>query len=74
MRGSQPGLRQTEIVDSALLIVGAVLTLVGAGLLIVAFQHGRAGRSAAERRAFRLGVAGMAFGSLCLLAGVVVGT
>ncbi|WP_149202843.1 hypothetical protein [Actinotalea subterranea] len=58
--------------NPVLLALGAVLTLGGAGLLVVAFRHGQAGRTDAERRTFRLAVAGLAAGSLALLATVVL--
>lgn len=65
-------IRQTERVQPLLLALGAVLTLGGAGLLVVAFRHGQAGRADAERRSFRLAVAGLALGSLAFLAIVVL--
>lgn len=55
-----------------LLALGAVLTLGGAALLVVAFRHGQAGRLDAERRTFRLAVAGLAAGSLLFLATVAL--
>ncbi len=50
------------------LVLGAVLTLGGAALLVLAFRHGRDGRPDAERRTFRYAVAGLAVGSLMFLA------
>lgn len=50
------------------LALGAVLTLAGALLLVVAFRHGRDGRPDDERRVFRYAVAGLALGSLMFLA------
>ncbi|HEY3437711.1 MAG TPA: hypothetical protein VGK35_08490 [Actinotalea sp.] len=60
--------------DTALLLTGALLTLVGAALLTTAFRHGRAGRAAQERRAFVLAVAAMATGSASLAVGVILGS
>ena len=67
-------IRQTDGVQPLLLALGAVLTLGGAGLLVVAFRHGQAGRTDAERRSFRLAVTGLALGSLAFLATVVLTT
>lgn len=50
------------------LVLGAVFTLAGAGLLVVAFRHGRDGQPDDERRTFRYAVAGLAIGSLMFLA------
>ncbi|EYR64898.1 hypothetical protein N866_02635 [Actinotalea ferrariae CF5-4] len=54
------------------LALGAVLTLVGALLLVTAYRHGQAGRVEAERRTFRWSVAGLAAGSLLFLLGTVL--
>lgn len=50
------------------LVLGAVLTLGGALLLVVAFRHGRDGRPDDEHRTFRYAVGGLAVGSLMFLA------
>ena len=49
------------------LVLGALLTLTGAGLLVVAFRQGQSQRPDAERRTFRLAVVGLAAGSLLFL-------
>lgn len=53
-----------------LLILGGVATLAGAAALVLAHQHGLAGRRDRERVVFRLAVAGLAVGSLLFLAHV----
>lgn len=63
---------QTVRVGQLLLVLGAVLTVGGAVLLVVAFRRGQDGRRDGERRAFRLAVAGLAAGSLLFLATVVL--
>jgi hypothetical protein len=59
-------------VAEALLTLGAILTLGGAAMLVLAFRHGQAGRTDDERRTFRLAVVGLAAGSLLFLATVAV--
>jgi hypothetical protein len=54
------------------LVLGAVLTLAGAGLLVVAYRQGQAGRIDDERRTFRLAVASLAVGSLFFLVTTVL--
>lgn len=54
------------------LILGAVATIGGAGLLVVAFRHGQAGRRDTERRTFRLAVGALTLGSLLIFATVVL--
>lgn len=58
--------------DAVTLALGAVLTIAGAGLLVIAFRHGQAGRVRDERRTFRLAVAGLAAGSLLFLVTTVM--
>ena len=53
--------------QSVVLILGALLTLTGAGLLVLAFRQGQAGRRDDERRTFRLAVVGLAAGSVLFL-------
>lgn len=53
-----------------LLALGGLLTLAGAALLVRAFRQGQAGDRDAERRTFRLAVAGLAAGSLAFFATV----
>lgn len=53
--------------------LGAVLTLTGAALLVVAFRHGQAGRGDTERRTFRRAVASLAAGSALFLTAMVLG-
>lgn len=57
--------------EQLLLAIGAVLTVGGSALLVVAFRQGQAGRADSERRLFRLAVAGLALGSLVFLTVVV---
>jgi hypothetical protein len=52
--------------------VGAILTIGGAGALVVAFRHGQFGRRADERRWFTAAVVALALGSLAFLATVVL--
>lgn len=59
-------------VQIVVLVLGALLTLVGAALLVVAFRHGQAERRDDERRTFRLAVAALALGSLLFLATVTL--
>lgn len=59
-------------VDAVALALGAVLTIAGAGLLVLAFRQGQAGRVQEERRTFRLAVAGLAAGSLMFLVTTVM--
>jgi VIT1/CCC1 family predicted Fe2+/Mn2+ transporter len=59
-------------VQAVTLTLGAVLTLAGAALLVVAFRHGQAGRVDDERRIFRLAVGGLAAGSLLFLVTTVM--
>lgn len=54
------------------LALGGVLTIGGAGALVVAFRHGQAGRKDAERTWFRLAVGALALGSVGFLATVVL--
>lgn len=61
-------------VPTALLALGALLTLGGAAALVVGFRQGQVGRTDAERRTFRAAVAGLALGSLVLLLGTVLQT
>ncbi|WP_225754726.1 hypothetical protein [Actinotalea sp. Marseille-Q4924] len=56
------------------LALGAVLTLAGAALLVIAYRQGQAGRAEDERRTFRLAVAGLAGGSLLFLVTTVMST
>lgn len=58
--------------DAVTLALGAVLTIAGASLLVIAFRHGQAGRVQEERRTFRLAVAGLAAGSLMFLVTTVM--
>lgn len=58
--------------SQALLVLGAVGTIGGAMLLVVAFRHGQARDPDGERRAFRAAVAALAVGSLLWLATIVV--
>lgn len=44
-------------------VLGAIGTIGGAGLFVAAFRRGQAGDVEAERRLFRISVAGMAVGS-----------
>lgn len=55
-----------------MLVLGGLLTIGGAGALVVAFRHGQAQRRDDERRWFRLAVAGLALGSLAFLATVAL--
>lgn len=55
-----------------MLALGGLLTIGGAGALVVAFRHGQAERRDDERRWFRLAVAGLALGSLAFLATVAL--
>jgi hypothetical protein len=59
-------------VDVVMLAFGGLLTIGGAGALVVAFRHGQAERRDDERRWFRLAVAGLALGSLAFLATVAL--
>ena len=54
------------------LVLGGLLTIGGAGALVVAFRHGQAGRTADERRWFRLAVAGLGLGSVAFLVTVTL--
>jgi hypothetical protein len=54
-------------VQTVALVLGALLTLTGAGLLVLAFRQGQAGRPDDERRTFRLAVVGLATGSVLFL-------
>lgn len=54
------------------LVIGAVLTIAGAGGLVIAFRHGQAGQRADERRWFVGAVVALALGSLGFLATVVL--
>ncbi len=56
--------------DLVTLTLGGLLTIGGAGALVVAFRHGQAGRADDERRWFRAAVAGLALGSLAFVATV----
>ena len=58
---------------TALLLVGALVTLAGAGVLVLAFRRGQEGEPAQERRLFRLAVVLLAFGSLSFVAPAAVG-
>lgn len=60
-------------VQSVALVLGAVLTLVGAGLLVLAYRHGQEGRRDDERRTFRLAVGLLAAGSLTFVVATVAG-
>jgi len=59
-------------VPGVALALGAVLTIGGAGALVVAFRHGRAGQRADERRWFVGSVVALALGSLGFLAAVLL--
>jgi hypothetical protein len=54
------------------LVLGAVLTVAGAGALVIAFRHGQAGQHTDERRWFIGAVVALALGSLGFLATVVL--
>jgi len=54
-------------VEIVTLVIGGVLTIGGAGALVVAFRHGEAGRTEDERRWFRAAVGALAVGSLAFL-------
>jgi hypothetical protein len=56
------------------LVLGALLTIGGAGLLVLAFRQGQAGRAEDERRTFRLAVGALATGSLFFLVTTVLAT
>lgn len=60
--------------EQLLLVLGAILTLGGSALLVMAFRQGQAGQRDAERRLFRAAVAGLALGSLLFLVTVVRST
>lgn len=62
---------QTDAVHLVTLVLGGLLTIAGALALVVAFRHGQAGEPDAERRVFRLAVAGLAAGSLLFFATMV---
>lgn len=53
----------TGLVTPALVALGGVATVGGAGLLVAAFRSGQAGAVERERRWFRLAVLGLAIGS-----------
>lgn len=53
--------------DLVALAPGGLLTLGGAGALVVAFRHGQAGRRAEERRWFRGAVGALVLGSAAFL-------
>ena len=57
--------------SQALLALGAVGTLGGAGLLVLAFRRGQVQDRAGERRLFRAAVGALAVGSLLWLATIV---
>ena len=59
-------------VDFVTLALGGLLTIGGAGALVIAFRHGQAGRTDAEQRWFRVAVAGLALGSAAFLATVLL--
>ncbi len=52
--------------------LGGLLTVGGAGALVVAFRHGQAGRPDAERTWFRSAVAALALGSLAFFVTVTL--
>ncbi|HOU90526.1 MAG TPA: hypothetical protein PLU22_05740 [Polyangiaceae bacterium] len=56
------------------LALGAVGTIGGAGMLVVAFRSGQGGDPAREKVQFRGAVAALAVGSAALLAAMIVGT
>ncbi len=58
--------------DVVALALGGLLTIGGAGALVVAFRHGQAGRTDDERRWFRVAVAGLALGSVAFLVTVTL--
>ena len=58
---------------SIALLLGAVLTLAGAALLVVAYRHGQEGRRDAERRTFRLAVGLFAAGSVTFVVATASG-
>ena len=58
--------------DVVTLALGGLLTIGGAGALVVAFRHGQAGRHADERRWFRIAVGGLGLGSLAFLVTVAL--
>ena len=71
------GLGHTGVVttlSAVLLALGALLTIGGAALLVLAFRRGQAGRPGQERTTFRAAVATLALGSLLFLATMVVST
>lgn len=59
-------------VQSLTLVLGGLLTIGGAGLLVLAYRQGQAGRADDERRTFRLAVAFLATGSLFFLTTTVL--
>lgn len=66
------GTADLRVVDVVMLALGGILTIGGAGALVVAFRHGQADRRGAERVWFRLAVAGLALGSAAFLATVLL--
>ena len=75
-RGGTPRTRSGTLagVQPVLLALGAVLTLGGAVVLVLAYRRGQAGRREDEQRLFRLAVGGLALGSLAFLATMMLGT
>ncbi|WP_250445633.1 hypothetical protein [Actinotalea sp. C106] len=55
------------MLQTVTLALGGLLTIAGAGLLVVAFRHGQARRADEERRVFRYAVGCLAAGSALFL-------